>query len=375
MTIALKTPAAKRVRFGLAICAISLVAEALFFACLISTNTAAEETAEPKENTPPALTVTSNQPRTMTWPVAIKAYGSVAPWEEASIGAQIGGYQLSEVRVNVGDVVKKGQVLARFDPALLLTEQMELQARADQASANLQRALSLQNRKAISEQDALQAVTQSKIEEALLAKNTLQLEYTEVRAPDDGVISARSATLGATVPLGQELFQLIRQQRLEWRGELNATQLSQVKVGQNIALLLADGTSACATVRQLSPSLSQDTRLAIVYADVCPGSRLKAGMYVAGNIAITESDALTVPAKSVVIRDGRDYILTLENSGPTSTVSLRKVEVGRRQQGSVEITRGLQSDDTVVVDGAGFLSDGDVVRVVAGSQNAGLAQP
>ncbi len=176
----------------------------------------------------PALTVTTVTPRRETWPVTLAASGSIEPWQEASIGTQVGGYSLTQVLVNVGDPVRRGQLLARFDPALLRAEEARLSANAEQAAANRMRALSLQRDGAISDQDVLQFVTADKVAAAQLAANRLQLRYTAVIAPDDGVISARTATLGAVVPAGQELFRLIRGGRLEWRGELTAAQLASV---------------------------------------------------------------------------------------------------------------------------------------------------
>lgn len=311
-----------------------------------------------------ALAVTSTRPRAVIWPETLQASGGISAWEEASIGAQIGGYQLAEVRVNVGDTVKKGQVLARFDRALLLAEKAQLQANADQAAANRQRALGLKSSGGISDQDVLQFVTQSKAADAQLAYKQLELRYADVLAPDDGVISARSATLGSVVPVGQELFRMIRQGRLEWRGELTAAQLAKIQIGQEVALALPDGSSATALIRQTSPSLDEDTRLAIAYADIQPGSHARAGMYANGSVQLGDSPALVVPAESMVIRDGRSHALTLANSDSITSVSLREVVVGRRVGREVEVTTGLDSEEQVVVKGAGFLKDRDLVRVM-----------
>lgn len=366
-----------RHRMAYALCGIAVVVVTSILAFGDGSDASTGAPVPPESSVSPvaALTVTSTRPREVTWPVTLKASGAIAAWEEASIGAQIGGYQLIDVRVNVGDQVKKGQVLARFDRALLLADQAQLQANADQAAANRERALTLKSSGGISDQDVLQLVTQSKTADAALAANQLRLQYTDVVAPDSGVISARTATLGAVVPVGQELFRMIRQGRIEWRAELTAEQLSQVEIGQQITLQLPDGSSASATARQVSPSLDSESRLAIVYADIHPGSRARAGMYVAGNIRLADSPALVVPARSVVIRDGRSNIVTLSDDGPTPKASLRRVDVGRRRGEEVEITRGLDRDERVVVEGAGFLADGDVVRVASPPEDAGAAQP
>lgn len=311
-----------------------------------------------------ALTVTEASARRALWPMTIEASGAIAPWQEASIGTQIGGYQLIDVRVNVGDRVRKGQLLARLDPALLNAEEAQLRASHDQAEANRQRALSLQASGGISDQDVLQYVTQARTAAAGLAAKRLQLRYTSVVAPDDGVISARTATLGAVAPAGQEFFRLIRQGRLEWRGELTAAQLARVIPGQLIMLDLPDGTRCAATVRQTAPILDERSRLGIAYADIVRGSRARAGMYANGRIEMAVTPAITVPPQSVVIRDGRNYVLKLGQPEAAPRVSLQAVTIGRRRDDAVEIAIGLAEGDRIVVQGAGFLNDGDVVRLV-----------
>jgi RND family efflux transporter MFP subunit len=323
----------------------------------------------------PALTVTSAAPRRLEWPTTLEASGAIAPWQEASIGTQIGGYQLIDVRVNVGDQVKKGQVLAQLDPALLLAEQTQLQASLDQAEANRKRMRSLQGSGGVSDQDILQFVTQAKTAAAQLASKQLQLRYANVVAPDDGVISSRTATLGAVAPVGQELFRLIRRNRLEWRGELTAAQLPHIGIGQQIALTLPDGSSAVAKVRQTAPSLDAQSRLGIVYADLVPGSLARAGMYASGRVELGKSPALAIPAQSVVIRDGRSYVLKLADNSATPKVVQQAVTVGRRNGVDAEIVQGLGDADRIVVQGAGFLNDGDTVRLAEPTANAAAVAP
>ncbi|MDP5278721.1 efflux RND transporter periplasmic adaptor subunit [Sphingomonas sp. DG1-23] len=318
----------------------------------------------------PKLTVTVVTPKRVTLPQRLTASGVIAPWQEASIGTQIGSYQLIEVRVNVGDQVRRGDVLARINPALLRAEETQLLARHAQAEANDRRAKGLQANGAISDQEVLQFATEAKTASALLAAKRLELRYTLVLAPDDGVITARAATLGAVVPSGQELFRMIRKNRLEWRGELTAAQLNAVTAGQRIALALPDGSNASAVIRQTAPALDAGSRLAIVYADLVPGSRARAGMYVTGEIAFGESPALAVPAECVVIRDGRSYVMQVAGTAAAPQVVLRGVTTGRRDGDTVEILRGLGGGERLVLKGAGFLNNGDVVRI-ADARGAG----
>ncbi len=330
---------------------------------LLLSGQGADQSAAPQSH--PALTVAAVTPRLETWADNLAASGVIAPWEEASIGTQIGSYQLVDVRANVGDQVRRGQLLARLNPALLQAEEAQLVARHEQAKANDQRAKGLQAVGGISEQEALQFSTEAKTAAALLEAKRLELRYTAIVAPDDGAISARSATLGSVVPAGQELFRMIRQNRLEWRGELIASQLKAVVPKQRLSLKLPDGSSVGATVRKVAPALDPQSRLAIVYADIEPGSRAKAGMYVAGEIAVGQSPALAVPADAVIVRDGRNHVVEIIGSGKRQKVSLRAVTPGRRNGDMVEIVQGLTGGERLVLRGGAFLNDGDIVRVAS----------
>lgn len=308
-----------------------------------------------------AMTVTVAPAAEAEWPALLEASGAIAPWQEAVIGAQVAGLRLAEIRANVGDRVRRGQVLASFDADLLRADEARVKATSQQAEANRQRALMLRGTGSISESEVLQYVTQADVAKAQLQTTQLQLRYAEVVAPDDGVISARNATLGAVSASGQELFRMIRQSRLEWRGELSAQQLAQIKPGQHVRVSLPDGSTATARVRQVAPGLDAQTRLGIVYADIDSGSGARAGMYAKGSIVLAQSRALVVPAASLVIRDGRIYVLKLVGA---DRVAQEAVTVGRRQNDAVEIIAGIAVGERVVVQGAGFLNDRDVVRVV-----------
>jgi RND family efflux transporter MFP subunit len=332
----------------------------------------------------PALTVTVANATHETWPDTVRATGAIEPWQEAIVSAQIGGQRVVEVLAEVGDTVSAGQVLARFDAATLRAEEAELKAGVQQAQASLaeaeanrERAMALKERNLLSDQDVTRQVTQADVAraqlagaEARLASKRLQLKYTELVAPDAGVVSARSATLGAVVPVGQELFRLIRQGRLEWRGELTAQQLARVAPGADVELALPNGEHTTARVRQLAPTMSNASRLATVYADLPKDSGARAGMYAEGTVLLAKTTALVVPAASVVIRDGHHYVFVLPEEAATAHVVAQQVEIGRRVGDRVEVTAGLAPNARLVEQGAGFLNDGDVVRIAAGTRPA-----
>ena len=341
----------------------------------------------PKESA--ALTITTAVAKVETWDEEFSASGSIEPWQEAVVGSQSNGLALAEIAVDVGDVVKRDQRLARFDTGSLKAAHSQLfaalteaQATWAQAQANSRRAVALRDSGGISEQQVLASLTEADVAHARvdaakanLAANNLQIFYGDVRAPDDGVISSRTATLGAVAGSGEELFRVIRQGRLEWRGELTAAQVLRVLSGQVVELTLPDGKSARAHVRQLAPTLNGDSRLGLVYADLLPGSSARAGMYASGKLLLSQTPALVVPAASVVIRDGTSLVATVVDGTPHPKVSLLPVVVGRRHEGRVEIVSGLTEGTRVAVRGAGFLDDGDWVQIASDSPSMARISP
>jgi len=360
---------------------------ALLLAPLAISVTGAEAADEKKPAPKAALTVTVTQPQTARLPMKIAANGNIAAWQEASVGTEANGLRLAEVRANVGDVVKKGQVLAVFasdtvqaDLAQARASVAEAEATLAEAAANAQRARELQPAGALSGQQINNYLTaertaQARLEamRAALKVQQLRLAQTQVVAPDNGVISARSATVGAVLPAGQELFRLIRQGRLEWRAEVPSAELARVKPGMPASVSATSGAvPVTGKVRMVAPTVDAQTRNGIVYVDLNASPEVRAGMYARGEFDIGQSDALTLPQSAVVLRDGFNYALRV---GPESKVTQVKVGVGRRVGDRIEITSGLDAQAKVVASGGGFLTDGDVVKVVEAATAAATPAP
>jgi RND family efflux transporter MFP subunit len=328
----------------------------------------------------PALTVTTVRAAPARLPIKLAANGNIVAWQEAIIGSETGGFRLTEVRVNVGDVVKKGQVLAvlsadsvNADVAQARAALQETKANAAEAAANAARARTLQSSGALSAQQISQYMTAEQTanariaaSQATLAAQQLRLKYTQVVAPDSGVISARTATVGSVVGVGTELFRMIRQGRLEWRAEVTAAELSRIRPGTTALVKAANGSELTGRVRMIAPTIDPQTRSALVYVDL-PTSMgatapFKAGMFASGQFELGSSDAMTVPQQAVVVRDGFSYVFRLNAD---QRVSQLKVQTGRRLADRIEVVAGLAPETLVVVGGAGFLNDGDLVRNVA----------
>ena len=393
------------VKFVAVIALLAIAGGAYYFLAQGKTQPAAVAAAKGKVAPKPALTVTAALPEATRLPIRLAANGNIAAWQEAIVGAESAGLRLTEVRANVGDVVKVGQVLATFstdtvqaDVAQARASVLEAQANAADAAANAERARSLQSSGALSAQQINQFLTTEKtakaraaVAQAVLGAQQLRNRQTQVLAPDSGVISTRTATVGAVVGNGAELFRLIRQGRLEWRAEVTSSELGRIDVGTPVSVRPASGGELRGRVRMIAPSVDPLTRSALVYVDLPPMSTASAaarragppqasavppggsavreatsmgaalpGMFARGEFDLGATDALTIPQRALVVRDGFNYVFRL---GEGNRVSQLKVQTGRLAGERVEVISGLPPDARIVVNGAGFLNDGDVVRL------------
>lgn len=327
----------------------------------------------------PALTVTAIRPQPLSLPIRIPATGNIAAWQEASIGTEANGLRLTEVKVNVGDEVKRGQVLATFAAETVIAELSEARAVTEEAeatlseaAANAQRARALDATGAMSNEQINRYVTAERAARARLdaakaieQRHRLRLAQTQIVAPDDGIVSSRSATVGAVLPAGEELFRLIRKGRLEWRAEVGTADLMKLSPGQ-IAHITTTGDQVIeGKLRVVAPAIDTQTRNGLVYVDLPSAGPLRAGMFASGYFALGDETALTLPQSAVLLRDGFSYVLRIGlETEAASKVLQTKVTVGRRAGDRIEITSGLDPSERVVESGGSFLGDGDLVRVV-----------
>ena len=343
------------------------------------------QAAEPQPAAKPALTVSTTRVQKTMLPLTLVANGNVAAWQEASVSAEVGGLRIADLMANVGDVVQAGQLLAQLsaesvqaDVALARAQLAEAQAAAQDAVANADRARALQSDSALSSQQISQMLSAEQMAKARLeaAKagldgQLLRLKHTQIIAPDSGTIIARNAALGAVVAPGSELFRMLRRSRLEWRAELTANELARLSVGSAARITAPGGGQWRGLVRMVAPTVDAQSRVGLAYVDLLGpldknAAALKPGMYAPGEFVLGQTPALTVAQHAVVVRDGFSYCFLLQNDG---RVTQTRINTGRRANSPagpvIEVTDGLQADALVVSSGAGFLRDGDSVKVAA----------
>jgi RND family efflux transporter MFP subunit len=326
------------------------------------------------------LTVTAAELRPVEVARSITINGSLFAWQEVIIAPEVGGYRVAEVKVDVGDHVQRGQTLVELSTALLDAEVATKQAALAQREAQLvndaaalERGDSLKGMNLISEADydklksaALASRAGVEAARADLQSSTLRLKFTKVTAPDDGVITSRTVTVGQIAQAGAEMLRLLRNGRIEWRGEVPEARLAELKPGLHVTLTTADGAVFNGAIRVVAPTIQPSNRTGLVYVDLPPDDRLRPGMFARGQIEIARAMAFTVPLQSVVSADGYSYVFVLK---PDNTVERRRIETGGVRDSEIEVTGGVEAGDMIVGKGAGFLKDGDLVNVT--SQAAG----
>lgn len=322
----------------------------------------------------PALTVELVAAKEVAWAQSVPAAGDVAPWQESLIGFELGGQRIVKVLAQVGDIVRKGQPLVELDTQILRVELdaakalvTEAKAQESQALSTLERSRRLERAGGVSEQELAQQKTswlmaQAKVATAQAQVNALQLKISRsiLVAPDDGVILTRMAAHGAIAQAGAEMFRLMRQSRLEWRAEVSSSSLHLIEPGQVAKIKTSQGDTIFGKVRQIAPSVNITDRTGVVYVDLPNNSSIKSGMHLSGELLGPSKLAVTVPMSAVSLRDGKSYVF----SAPSGVAKSLVIQVGRANTTEVEVLSGLPANTQVIKQGAGFLKDGDLVRVL-----------
>jgi RND family efflux transporter MFP subunit len=308
----------------------------------------------------------------------ITVSGPVSAVEEMQLGVELSGLRVTTLDVDVGEVVERGQVLLRLDHRMLDSDVAQASAALREAEAgavlarsNLARGQNLAASRYISatQLDELRAArtqAEARVGTARAAHDAaaLRRSFAELRAPANGIISKRLVQPGQVVAAGSELMRLIKDGRLEWRAELEAGQLGEVAPGDQVSLRTRTGAAVVGTVRAVTPGVDTQTRTGTVYADLPNPGDLQPGTYLEGRISTATSAVPMVPIAAVVLRDGFPVVFTVDAA---NIAHLVRIEPGGRDAGFVEVRSGLAPGAQVVAQGAGFLADGDKVRIVSPS--------
>lgn len=314
-----------------------------------------------------AEATTRNLARTVT------ASGTVTAWEEVPVGAETGGLTATAVLTDEGRYVQQGQVLVQLNDTLLRAQLRQQDASVASAEANLAqannalaRAQELRDRGFLSQAGLDTAIAQQATAQAQLnaatagrAETQARVNQAAIRAPVSGLVISRSVTRGQIVQPGTELFRIVRDGRLELDAQIPETEIRLLQPGQSARVSSDDIGSVSGTVRIVTPEVDAQTRLGVARISVASGSGLRPGMFARAEIDIGAQGAVVVPTASILYRENRAGVFVLVEG---DLVRFQEVSV-RSRTDAYSAVDGIAAGTRVVVEGAGFLGDGDRVTV------------
>ncbi len=304
--------------------------------------------------------------------------GTVQAQNEINQSFRIDG-RLIERTVEVGDRVRKGQLIARLDPqneeSNLQSVQAQLsaaQARRVEAQSNFERMSDLVAEAAVSraqfeQAEALRKTAQSQVEAAQsqlqLARN--RLSYTRLASTVDGVVTARGPEPGEVVSAGRMIVQVAREGARDAVFDVAAQAKDNLPKNPDITVALSDdpAVTAVARVREVSPRADPVTgTFAVRVRLVNPPAAMRLGSTVTGRVKLDAAPGISIPSSALVRSDGKTAVWVFDKA--TGTVSLRNIEVGSADATSVRIAAGLKPGEVVVTAGVQALRPGQKVRLL-----------
>ncbi len=332
---------------------------------------------KPKKAKGPAPAATVSVATVASQPIArqINATGTVSPWEEVPVGAETGGLTAVAVNAEEGQVVQAGQVLVKLNDALISAQLRQQEAAVASARATLAEAQAALGRarelqaKGYLSQASLDTATAKQgtasanlaAAEAARGETAARLAQTSIRAPVGGLISRRSVTKGQIVTSGSELFRIVRDSRLEVDAEIPETELATVKAGMPASIYSDKVGETSGRVRIVTSEVNATSRLGVARVALSSMGGFRPGMFARVRIDAGDQPALVVPSAAVLYRENRPGVFVVDAA---RKVHFRRIQILTTTGDRVAAT-GLTAGERVVVEGAGFLGEGDVVRVSA----------
>ena len=293
-------------------------------------------------------------------------YTGTAPIEafaEADVIAKVVG-EVRELLVEEGDEVSKGEVLARLDGERLRLELNESEAKLRKLQRDYERNIDLQSKGLISDGDFEKIKYEMEALDAAFNLASLELDYTQIRAPIDGVVAQRFVKLGNTISEGDSLFKVTSLEPLVAYLHVPEREYRNVDPGQTVGIEIdaLDGEMIVATVSRVSPIVDPQTGTFKITVEIIDEQRrIKPGMF--GRIGViydVHDDALQIPRSAIIEDQGRASVFVVEDGHAVR----RPVEVGYSNKGMVEIISGLQDGEQVVTVGQASLKQDSRVNVI-----------
>lgn len=293
----------------------------------------------------------------------LRSVGSLMSDESVQVASEIGG-RISGFEFTEGQPVSAGDALIKLDDSLAQAELVDTKARHELARANRNRARTLSKSGYTTEKAHDEADAAFETSRAALELATVKLDKHTIRAPFDGVIGLRNASVGAYVSIGTPIVNLEKIDVLKLDFKLPEAALTQITTGQGVLVEVdaVPGRTFPAEIYAISPMLDVNGRALHVRARMKnPNLLLRPGLFARVTVKGRETrEVVLVPESAIVPRGGETFVYVIEGGKAVET----RVTLGKREDGKVQILSGLQADSTVVVAGQLKLRNGVEVDVV-----------
>lgn len=312
----------------------------------------------------PALPVETSLAALGSVSASYEGTATLEPEHQATVVAKNTGVVLN-IMAEEGDVVQAGQVLARLERDEHMLEVERAQAALERLENELNRATEMHSRQLLSTDEFDRVRFDTDAQRAALKLAQLKLNYTEIRAPIDGVISERMVKTGNLVSQHEAVFRIDDFSPLWAVLHVPERELNTLHQGQSVRLSLDayPGTAFNGEVIRISPVVDPTTGTFKVTAEVRDDSnRIKPGLFGRVQIIYDEHQGVTLVAKEAVLsEDGKHAVFLV---AADQSVTRQEIQVGYEESGQIEVISGLQPGDTVVTAGKGSLRDGAKVEVI-----------
>jgi RND family efflux transporter MFP subunit len=349
----------------------------LLAACGANNDNTAEKEGEKKGQKPTLVTVT--QVKNQAIETTESAIGSLEGLIDPTVAAEVAA-RVVNVHVNLGQTVKEGQLIATLDATDFAMQRNEaqaeiarIQALLDNQAKTVARNQALVDKKFISQNAVDNEVAQQNVLKQQLAAARARVgsinhtsSKTRVVAPVSGVIEKKLVGTGDFVRIGDPIVQIISKQKLRAHLPFPEHIGAQLKPGLKVRLSTPTSNKAVETViHELKPMITEGSRTVDVIADVIDAADWQPGASVTGTVILGEKPAsMMIPEQSLILRPAGEVVYVVRDNTAHQAI----VKTGARQNGLIELLEGLQPNDVIVVDGAGFLTDKAPVSIAQPSK-------
>jgi len=327
-----------------------------------------KDKAAPKAPAAAARAVSVGSVETRPLGGGVEASGLLVSREEAAVGSELSGYRVARLYADEGDYVRAGQPLAQLDDTLLRAQVDQQAAVTAQADAEARRVSGLDGQGVLSQEQIETRRYQAKAQEAALKELRTRVSRMTITAPASGLVLQRGVQPGQIAGGGTTpWFTIARDGLVELDAEVNEADLAGIRAGQPVQVSLPSGQAVSGVVRLVSPRVDSASRLGKVRVRLPVRPDLRPGGFGRATFGASGASVTAVPESAIRYEADGLYVMTVDSNNKAHQVAIK---VGQKGGGWAQLVQGPPAGTRIVLGGASFVTDGDVIRPAAATQQA-----